>query len=341
MRTIVHLNARQRKEIQKKLRHRDGHQVWHALMILLLSHFKPERVAKMLNCSLSNLYKRAMRFHCEGQTSFGHRTRLGRPPEWEAKHDACLRNLLARTPRDEGFATNLWTTQLLAAGLLARTGWRFSTESVRKRLQTLGYRWKRPKQAPTQSADPLAEEKLAKIEAARQEAAENPDMHLLHVDGADFNLLNTIRTSWSLKGHQAEYPTPGTNKKIFALGAFEPASKRFLFQVSYRKRSIEFIAFLKHLLKRYSGKLFVILDNVRTQKTERVQSFVAKHSDRLELLFIPSYSPQYNQPIERIWGNCRAWVNGNASCFNLTELRRKTISGLRRQQTLLRLAKAL
>lgn len=340
MKTIVHLNAKERKEIQADLRHHDGRKVLHAVILLLLSAFEPKLVADLLGCCLSNLYKRANRYACDGVNSFGHQKRSGRPTEWELKHDDCLKNLLSQSPRKLGYATGIWTCDLLSKALLKLTGWTFSKESVRKRAHFLDYRWKRPKQAPAKCDDPIKEEKLARIEVAKALVEQSPEHHILYVDGADFDLLNVIRASWSLKGKQAEYPTPGKNKKIFALGAYEPSSGRFLFKVSNRKRSLEFIEFLKQLLRQYTGKLHIVLDNVNTQKTPGVQKFVEENKDRLELLFTPIYSPQYNQPIERVWGTCRAWVNGNESCFNVSELRRKTMSGLRRQQTLLRMAKA-
>ena len=243
MKTIVHLNANERKEIQANLRHHDGRRVLHAVILLLLSTFEPKFVACLLNCSLSNLYKRVNRYACDGVKSFGHQSRSGRPSEWEPKHDNCLKNLLDQSPRKLGYATGLWTCGLLSKALLKLTGWTFSKESVRKRVHFFNYRWKRPKQSPASCDDSLKEEKLARIEAAKILVEQNPDHHMLYVDGADFNLLNVIRSSWSLKGLQPEYSTPGKNKKIFALSANEPSCGRFLFKVSYRKRSLEFLEF--------------------------------------------------------------------------------------------------
>ena len=341
MKTIVHLNVTERKEIQNMLRSRDGQKVLHAISILLLASFSPKYVAQLLGFSLSYVYGRSSRYVMKGVESFGHSHRSGRPTEWQKSHDELLCLLVESSPREYGYATNLWTCKLLSKTLLKLLGHKFSSESVRLRLKHFGYCWKRPKHAPAQQPDPEREEKLAQIELAKIAIESEPNSHLLHVDGADFNLLSAIRASWSPKGKQALFPTPGKNQKIYALGSIEPKTKRFLFQVSYRKRSKEFIAFVQHLLKRYRGKLYLILDNVRTQKSASVQRFVEEHKERLKLLYIPLYSPQYNQPIERAWGTCRNWVNGNESCQDMSELRRKTISGLRRFQTITRLENAL
>ena len=199
MKTIVHLNAKERKAIQYSLRHHDGRKVLHAMILLLLSTFKPKRVARLLNCSLSNLYKRASRYECDGIDSFGDHIRSGRPSKWAPKHDACLRTLLEQSPREQGYATNLWTCGLLAKALLKLTGWRFSSEVIRRRMHLLDYRWKRPKQAPAKCNDPLKEDKLAQaaavgklasrtdgdstaIEAAKSLVEQNVDHHLLYVE---------------------------------------------------------------------------------------------------------------------------------------------------------------
>lgn len=320
MKTIVHLNVTERKEIQKMLRSRDGREVLHAVSLLLLAALSPKYVSQLLACSMSYLYERRSRYVLKELESLGQAHRSGRPSEWQKSHDEWLCLLVESSPREYGYATNLWTCGLLCKALLKLSGHKFSDESVRLRLKHFGYCWKRPKHAPAQQPEPTS--------------------HLLYVDGADFNLLSSIRASWSPKGKQSLYPTPGKNRKIYALGSIEIETKRFLFQVSYRKRSKEFIAFVKQLLKRYRGKLYLVLDNVRTQKSALVKRFVEEHKERLELLYIPLYSLQYNQPIERVWGTCRNWFNGNESCQDMSELRRKSISGLRRFQTISRLDKA-
>lgn len=201
------------------------------------------------------------------------------------------------------------------------------------------WRWKRPRHGPTQGRDPEAAEKLARIEAAKGAFQEGD--HWLYVDESDFNLLSQIRACWTPKGQQRVFPSPGNNKRLYAFGAIEPTTGRFLYQVRYRKRSKEFAGFLQHLLKRYpSGKLYLILDNVSPHKAKRVQQFVAAHAERLVLLFVPTYSPQYNQPIERAWGTSKSWVNGNDSCKDLSELRRKMFTGFGKFQKHLKLAKA-
>lgn len=339
MTTMIRLADTERKSLQKEIWNADGRKVLHAVILLLLSLLSPKDVAKLLGVGLSTLYDRRTKWLCHKMASLGHQPRSGRPREVEAHHDAKILDFLSKSPRKLGHSTNLWTCALLCKTLLRRTGLSCSVETIRRHLQTLEWRWKRPRHGPTEERDPEAAEKLARLEEAKTELKEGD--HWLHVDESDFNLLSQIRACWMPKGTQSVFPTPGDNKRLYAFGSMEPATGRFLYEVHYRKRSREFIGFLKHLLKQYpTGKLFVVLDNVSSHKSASVQAFVEAQTKRLELLFLPTYSPQYNQPIERTWGTSKAWINGNDSCKDVSELRRKVFTGLARVQKHLRLANA-
>ncbi|MBL7192021.1 transposase, partial [bacterium] len=47
-------------------------------------------------------------------------------------------------------------------------------------------------------------------------------------------------------------------------------------------------------------KICLILDNARWHHAKLLNDFLEKHKDRLELLFMPPYSPECN-PQERVW----------------------------------------
>jgi len=63
----------------------------------------------------------------------------------------------------------------------------------------------------------------------------------------------------------------------------------------------EFLAFLKHLYRKYPGKdLHVIIDNLATHKHQEVKSWAARRR-RLTLHFTPTYASWLNQV--EIWFN--------------------------------------
>ena len=56
-----------------------------------------------------------------------------------------------------------------------------------------------------------------------------------------------------------------------------------------------FLKFLENVLKEYpSGKVVLILDNARIHHAKLIQPFLVEHKNRLNLVFLPPYSPELN-----------------------------------------------
>ncbi len=55
-----------------------------------------------------------------------------------------------------------------------------------------------------------------------------------------------------------------------------------------------FLKFLRRLIKGQDRKIFLILDNLKVHHGKKVQSWVNKHKDEIELFFLPPYAPEYN-----------------------------------------------
>ena len=73
-----------------------------------------------------------------------------------------------------------------------------------------------------------------------------------------------------------------------------------------------YIYYLKWLLTVFKThkKIVIVLDNASPHRSYKTKEFVAKNQKRLELLYLPPYSPDLN-PIERVWKNLRYYVTHN------------------------------
>ena len=85
--------------------------------------------------------------------------------------------------------------------------------------------------------------------------------------------------------------------------------------------SASFKIFLQHLLRmRRSGKkALVILDNARYHHAEDLNQWLELHRDKIELFFLPPYSPELN-PIERVWKLTRRLCTHNQYFKELEDL---------------------
>ena len=63
--------------------------------------------------------------------------------------------------------------------------------------------------------------------------------------------------------------------------------------------SDKLIEFLEALVKDAGKKVFLILDNLRVHHSKPVKAWAAERRDKIELFYLPSYSPELN-PEERL-----------------------------------------
>lgn len=65
--------------------------------------------------------------------------------------------------------------------------------------------------------------------------------------------------------------------------------------------AVAFEAFLEQLLGRWpTGKLVLVADNASYHKTATLRAWFAAHTERVEVIWLPTYSPHLNL-IERVW----------------------------------------
>ena len=83
----------------------------------------------------------------------------------------------------------------------------------------------------------------------------------------------------------------------------------------------QFQHFLERIVARYKdgGKVLVVLDNARAHYSKSLEPFLNLYKDKLELMFLPPYSPRFN-PIKRVWNFMRKQVTYNAFFQSFKEL---------------------
>ena len=54
------------------------------------------------------------------------------------------------------------------------------------------------------------------------------------------------------------------------------------------------IRFMKRLIRASKRKVFLILDNLKVHHGKLVSAWLKKHTDKIEVFFLPSYAPEYN-----------------------------------------------
>ena len=91
------------------------------------------------------------------------------------------------------------------------------------------------------------------------------------------------------------------------------------------------ITFLSHMLQTSKRKIFLILDNLRVHHGKIVAEWVSRHQDRIELFFLPPYSPESN-PDEYLNHSLKLSVHSGDLPKNRSDIRHKTNSFMRTLQ---------
>ena len=95
--------------------------------------------------------------------------------------------------------------------------------------------------------------------------------------------------------------------------------------------SDQLIAFLKRLVKDAKRKVFLILDNLRVHHAKLVKAWLAKHTDEIEVFYLPSYSPELN-PDEMLNADLKQAVTTKAPVRTKGQLLKATTSHMRKLQ---------
>ena len=135
-------------------------------------------------------------------------------------------------------------------------------------------------------------------EINRRAKAEGGEIHW----GDETALVNTdVRgRSYAPSGQTpVTYTVGGTRQKLSMIATVTNRGKTQWMIIDEAFNSDKLIEFLEALVKDASKKVFLILDNLRVHHSKPVKQWVAERQDKIELFYLPSYSPELN-PEERL-----------------------------------------
>jgi len=89
------------------------------------------------------------------------------------------------------------------------------------------------------------------------------------------------------------------------------------------------IRFLKRLIAAAQRKVFLILDNLRVHHAKVVREWLAKQVERIEVFYLPSYSPELN-PDECLNADLKQAVTAKAPARSKGQLTKATLAHLRK-----------
>lgn len=232
-----------------------------------------------------------------------------------------IRSLIdTNTPEQLGIHSALWTRR--AVGELIRKEFNIdlAERTVGEYLRRWGYTPKKPQRhAQKQDPDEVAqwlEETYPAIE--KQAAEEDAEIHWCDETGVAAD--HHPGTGYSPKGQPATMEVPGPHIRMNQISTItNEGSVRFMTYKGAMNDAL-FLVFLGRLLRTTTKKILLITDHLKAHKDDRVNEWVEAHQDRIQLFYLPKYSPEMN-PVEYLNNDMKATVNADGLPDNKDTLR--------------------
>ena len=313
---FIQLTQSQRVELCGLARQAIGRVSERVHFVLLSDQGKtvPE-IASLFGYSAETVYTWLQRYAQAGTQGLIDQARSGRPKS-EPYLTAMVQAQASQSPRCFGYLAACWTVALLVWHLSQRFKVSVSPATLRRALDRADFVWGRPKLVLAKRPDPDAPAKLARLETVLAE----PEATVIAADECEMQLLPLLRAMWHRRGHQPQVVTPGQNRKRPIFGGVNLRTGTWHYQLTQRKRGVEFIAFLTELVQAYPiGPIYVLIDNASIHTSQAVSKWVASQP-RLELIYLPTYMGHKLNPTEKVWWALKNTVAANYCFKSLAEL---------------------
>lgn len=262
-----------------------------------------DRIAEIMNVSRSSVFDWVWKYHQGGLAAISTKFASGRPTVLEDSEMIRLYVMInGKDPRAYSFGLALWTRALIRDLITKTFGKEVSLVTVGRILKKLGMSAQRPlyrswKQDPARVARWKREEYPAiKARAAAVGAT------ILFADEASVRTDYHAGTTWAPIGQTPVVTGSAVRHAVKMVSAIGQRGE-LSFQVHEGTMNAErFIEFLASLVHDFDTPVFLVVDGSSVHKASIVTDYVASTQGRLELFFLPPYSPELN-PDE--------WVNKN------------------------------
>lgn len=144
---------------------------------------------------------------------------------------------------------------------------------------------------------------------------------MLFEDESMIRDYQAIQKTWFLRGKQRIIKTMGKHRGVKLLATLDYETGHIVWKEDERYTAKTFLDFLKSVMSVYPmGKVVMILDNARIHHAKMLSPYLDEMKDRLELVFLPPYSPQLNL-VEGLWKWLKSDIINNVFYHTVADIR--------------------
>lgn len=292
----------------------------------------PEVVAQAIGVNRTTIYDWLAKHRDGGLSALKERKAPGRIPKLDGKKIKWIFDVLTqKSPQQLKFEYALWTREMLQKIIKDKFKISLSLPSIGRLLAQLGFTCQKPLYKAIQKNESLVKEWLKKIfpRIKRRAGLEKADIYF--GDAAHIRSDHHAGKTWGRRGETPVVKSSGARFGFSLLSAITSKGKmRFMIKEGSVNSAV-FIEFLKRLILGSKKKVFLIVDGGSSHVSKMTKAFVESVSEKLELFYLPPYSPELN-PDELVWNHLKNHTVGRSTVIDKNDFKRKVAGSMRSLQ---------
>jgi transposase len=301
----------------------------------------PDDVADLYDVGRSTVYNWWKEYQKKGPAALVVKMAPGRTPRLTDKQMATLRKLvIGRDPRQLQFDFAMWTRQMVRDLISREFGVDYTLQAVGNILHGMGLSPQKPLVRAYQQNPEMVRRWKEEEYPAIQAAAKAAGGSIYFCDEASIRTDYHSGTTWAPVGRTPIVRGTGERKSVNMISAISTRGKLHFSFLDGNLNSALFIDYLKKLMHDVPGSIFLIVDGYPSHKSKETREFVKSTEGKLNLFFLPPYSPELN-PDEWVWKSIKYDRVGKLASRSVVEMRAGIEKAVDRLQSVTKFALGL
>lgn len=254
--------------------------------------------------------------------------RTGQGGRLEAKQARRIQRLITdKLPEQLKLEFALWTRQAVADLIKQEYGIQLPIRTVGDYLKRWGMTPQKPARRAYEQCSKAVQHWLDESYPAIAARAKAEGAVIHWGDESGIRSDRREGRSFAPRGHTPVAPIPARRVRVQMISTVANNGQMRFMLFTQPMTAQRLIGFLRRLIRSSRRKIFLILDNLRVHHSKLVKAWADRHSDEIELFYLPSYSPALN-PDEYLNNDLKKRVHSNPPARSMKTLKRQMLSAL-------------